>query len=184
MNRRHALLLLSAAPLAACVSAPPPATQDEILGLGASLAAMSPNIDPEEAHRAARVAYARTAELRDAYQITDPPLIHNAKVNAGIKPRGLCWQWANDMESRLRAEKFKTFSFHRAIANATTLRIDHSTVIMSARDAGMFDGMVLDPWRKGGILTWVPTATDPDYKWVSRAQVFADREAKERLKNY
>lgn len=184
MNRRHALILLSSMPLVACVSAPPLATQDEILELAGALAALSPEVDREEAARAARISYARTAELREIYQITDPPLVHNAKVNAGLRPRGLCWHWADDLEARLRAENFQTFSFHRAIANATSLRIDHSTVIISAKGEGMFDGMVLDPWRKGGVLTWVPTATDPKYKWVDRQIVFANRIERERLKNY
>lgn len=170
--------------LAGCVSAPPPASQDEVARLEAAILALGPGIDPAEAARAAKVAYARTAELREAYQITDPPLVHNSKVNLGLKPRGLCWHWAEDMEQALAAQGFKTLRLHRAIANATTLRIDHSTVIISARDAGMFDGLVLDPWRKGGVLTWVRTDQDPKYVWVPRAQVFADRAKRERLKNF
>lgn len=184
MNRRHALFLIGTAPLAACVSAPPEVTRAEVAALEVALIALGPDVDPEEAARAARVSYARTEELRRAYRITDPPLVHNTKVNMGLKPRGLCYQWADDMETRLRAERFETFTLHRAIANATTLRIDHSTLIISARGADMFDGIVLDPWRKGGELTWVRTDADPKYVWVPRAQVFADRAARERLRNY
>lgn len=184
MNRRRFVGLLATAPLAACVSAPPPASRADVDALAESLAALAPSVDSEEAIRAARLAYARTEELRRAYQITDPPLVHNAKVNMGLRPRGLCWHWAEDMEAALRAQHFKTFSLHRAIANATTLRIDHSTVIISARGADMFDGIVLDPWRKGGVLTWNPVTSDPHYKWVPRAKVFADREKRERLKNF
>ena len=184
MDRRKFLCLATVAPLAACVSAPEPVSMADVDALAARLISLSPEVDQEEAASAARLAYARTAELRDAYQITDPPLVHNTKVNMGLRPRGLCWHWADDMESALRAQGYQSFAFHRAIANATTLRIDHSTVIISARGQGMFDGIVLDPWRKGGVLTWVPTATDPDYDWVPRAKVFADRAERERLKNY
>ena len=184
MDRRRFLCLAALAPLGACAARFEPATKADVDALAAQLVALSSEVDPEEAQQAARLAYARTEELRVAYQITDPPLVHNAKVNMGLRPRGLCWQWADDLESALRAAKFRSFALHRAIANATTIRIDHSTVIISARGQGMFDGIVLDPWRKGGMLTWVATTQDPEYKWVPRAKVFADRAARERLKNY
>ena len=131
-------------------------------GLADEIQALGPEVDPEEAHRAARVAFERTAELARAYRITDPPLVHNAKVNMGLKPRGLCWQWADDMESRLAEEEFRTLELHRAIANwDNDFRIDHSTVIISARGDGMFDGIVLD--------------ADPRYTWHPRHLVFAAR---------
>lgn len=144
--------------------------------LAAEIQALSPAVDPEEAQRAARVAFERTAELARAYRITDPPMVHNAKVNMGLKPRGLCWQWADDMESRMAAEGFETLELHRAIANwQNPILIDHSTLIVSARGDSLFDGIVLDPWRKGGRLTHVPTDADPDYTWHPRALVFAAR---------
>ncbi len=144
--------------------------------LAAEIQALGPGVDREEAQRAARVAFERTAELARAYRITDPPLVHNAKVNMGLKPRGLCWQWADDMESRMAAEGFETLELHRAIANwQNPILIDHSTLIVSARGDSLFDGIVLDPWRKGGRLTHVPTDADPDYTWHPRDVVFAAR---------
>ena len=81
--------------LTACAQAPE-ATRDgdnepEIAALTQAIMDLGPEVDPAEAARAARIAYVHTSELAQAYQITDPPLIHNTKVNAGIKPRGLCW---------------------------------------------------------------------------------------------
>ena len=70
--------------------------------------ALGPEVDPDEAARAAEIAFSYTRELAIQYQITDPPLIHNTKVNMGLKPRGLCWHWAEDMERRLKAEGFQT----------------------------------------------------------------------------
>ena len=37
---------------------------------------------------------------------------------------------------------------------------------------------MLDPWRKGGRLTWVATPQDPDYDWKPREQVFATKRAR------
>lgn len=180
-----AFLLLSLAACAPPNAAPGAATAAEARtearktaaeGLAAAITRLSPEIDRLEAAEAARLAYARTEELRVAYRITDPPLVHNTLVNLGLKPRGLCWHWADDLEATLAAAGFETLTLHRAIANADTpFRIDHSTVILSAAGASMEDGLVLDPWRQGGTLTWVPTRADPDYRWVSRASVFAWR---------
>ena len=150
------------------------------LALARRILDLGPGVDPEEAARAADIAYDYTAELREEYQITDPPLIHNFKVNRGIKPRGLCWHWAEDMERRLKRENFQTLSLHRAIANHDNVRIDHSTAIVSAAGSTMFDGIVLDPWRKGGVLSWMPVAEDRRYDWRPRAEVlqfYRNREA-------
>ncbi|NNF92332.1 MAG: hypothetical protein HKM96_13155, partial [Boseongicola sp.] len=144
--------------LAACGVAPEKraaASTLQIAALAAEIRAMGENVDPEEAERAARIAYQHTRELAIQYQIVDPPLVHNTKVNMGLKPRGLCWHWAEDMEKRLKAENFETLVLYRAIANADNeWRIDHSTAIISARGEGMFEGIILDPWREGGYLFW------------------------------
>lgn len=164
--------------LAACAP-PPPAEQSDVEALAVAIRALGPDVDPEEAARAARISYAYTYQLSREYQITDPPLVHNTKVNMGLKPRGLCWHWAEDMEKRLRAEGFRTLDLHRAIANADKeYLIDHSTTLISAKGDDMFAGIVLDPWRKGGRLFWSRTLEDTRYTWVPR-DVVLDRRREE-----
>ena len=171
------MLLLWVGVLSACGGVPEeraPAAPEQIAELRSQIMALGPDIDPEEADLAARISFQHTSDLAIAYQITDAPLVHNAKVNMGLKPRGLCWHWAEDMEKRLVAEDFQTLDIHRAIANAdNAFRIEHSTAIISARGDGYLDGVVVDPWRKGGILTHVPVLTDPDYKWDAQQAVLA-----------
>lgn len=148
------------------------ATETEIGALAAEIVALGPDVDPEEARRAARISYSYSRELAIRYQIVDPPLIHNTKVNMGLKPRGLCWHWAEDMEARLKAENFRTLTLYRAIANADNpYRIDHSTAIIAAKGEGMYEGIVLDPWRTGGYLFWDQVTDDTRYNWVPREQV-------------
>ncbi|EEE38902.1 lipoprotein, putative [Rhodobacteraceae bacterium KLH11] len=172
---RILVLAVALATLAACAM-PPPSTGDEVQRLATEIQTLGPDIDPEEANRAARIAYAYTAQLADAYQITDPPLIHNAKVNKGLRPRGLCWHWAEDIERRLDQERFQTLEMHRAIANADNpFRIDHSTAIISRKGENMYEGIVLDPWRYGGVLYWAPLPEDSRYDWVPREVVLEKR---------
>ncbi|MEO1153486.1 MAG: hypothetical protein AAFX59_06355 [Pseudomonadota bacterium] len=178
------LAVLAFAILAGCSAptdrSPGPAATQDIVELTRAFQALGPEVDPEEAARAARIAYEHTYTLALQYQITDPPLIHNTKVNMGLKPRGLCWHWAEDIETRLAQENFQTLDLHRAIANHDKpLRIEHSTTIVSRRGDGMYDGIVVDPWRLGGVLTWVHTDEDADYDWVARDEVFAYKRARE-----
>lgn len=165
--------------VSACGVAPEkraPANEMEIRALANEIRAMSPSVDPEEAERAARISYSYTRTLAIQYQITDPPLIHNTKVNMGLRPRGLCWHWAEDMEKRLNAENFQTLTMYRAIANAhSDWLIDHSTAIIAASDEGLFDGIVLDPWRQGGTLFWDQVLEDKRYDWVPREEVLDAR---------
>lgn len=179
--------LLGFSLLAACAAPPPgdaghgaplkpglgPGTPGEIAALTAAIRELGPDVDPKEAARAARIAYTHTFTLARQYQITDGPLIHNTKVNMGSKPRGLCWHWAHDMEKRLKEEGFRTLDMHRAIANSQNWRLEHSTAIVSAKGDDFDEGIVLDPWRKGGILFWSPVLADTRYGWEKREVVLA-----------
>lgn len=182
----YVLALLALLTLTAC-SAPPPSSSDDVQRLATEIQRLGPDVDPQEAQRAASIAYAYTAQLAQEYQITDPPLIHNTKVNRGTRPRGLCWHWAEDIERRLKQENFRTLTLHRAIANADNpFRIDHSTAIISSSGETMYEGVVLDPWRYGGVLFWSPLAEDTRYDWVPREVVLRKRRQEQvaRLKPY
>ena len=153
-----------------------PPSESDLASLEGMILALGPGVSAEEAERAARVALQHTRELAVSYQITGSPLWHNAQVNLGIKERGLCWHWAEDMEERLLAERLETLEIHRAIANAfNPLRIEHSTAVISRKGDRFERGIVLDPWRLGGTLTFVPVLEDPDYKWEERQKVLAKK---------
>ncbi|QDC11440.1 hypothetical protein FHY55_20370 [Oceanicola sp. D3] len=157
--------------LAGC-GTPPTSTPDDVARLEQAILALGPGIDPAEAARAAQVSYAATARLAVAYEIEDGPLVHNMKVNAGKKPRGLCRHWAEDMEKALKAEGFRTLEVHRAIANARNpILLEHSTSIISRKGDSMYDGIVVDPWREGGHLTWIGTREDTRYPWEPRLTI-------------
>jgi hypothetical protein len=174
---RALALIISLVLLTACAPAGPTrATSDEVAALTTAIRAMSPHVDPDEAARAAQIAYAYTQQLAEQYQITDTALVHNAKVNAGLRPRGLCYHWAEDMERRLNREGFKTLDMTRAIANSEKrFFIEHSTAVITPRGALMQVGIVLDPWRQGGRLFWSPVTTDTRYVWKPRADVLRAR---------
>ena len=166
--------------LSACAQLPE-GSQDgdnepEIAALTQAIIDMGENVDPVEAAQAARLAYEYTDVLKMQYQITDPPLIHNSKVNAGLRPRGLCWHWATDLQDRIDAEGFETLVTHRAIANDQhPILISHSTAIIGAAGEDWDEGIVLDPWRFGGVMFWDEVVDDDRYPWEERSAVLAAR---------
>jgi hypothetical protein len=174
------LSLLTVLGLAGCATAPTDVTSrgegGQVAALAAAIRDLGPGVDAEEAARAARISYTHTDRLARAYRITDPPLIHNMKVNMGLRPRGLCWHWAHDMEKRLAREGFETLELHRAVANADNpFRLEHSTVIVSRRGDSLWQGIVLDPWREGGTLHWTPVQADTRFDWRPRHEILTKR---------
>lgn len=165
------MVLVSSVLLAGCAAAPRDVTQGDIDALAQEIRALDPAVSVEEATRAADIAYTYSLHLAEEYNVTDSPIIHNAKVNNGWRERGICVHWAEDIEKRLNAEGFDTLQVHRAISDGRQIRIDHSTAIISFRGASLDEGIVLDPWRFGGVLYWAPTLADTRYNWEPQMTV-------------
>jgi hypothetical protein len=133
-------------------------------GLRDQIAALSPSVHVNEAQRVAESAYATAERLRRDYAVTGPPLFHNFLVNIGIRKRGLCFQWAEDLLAQLDALKLTTLELHWAEARAGSLR-EHNCVVVTAKGQPFGQGIILDCWRHSGRLFWSPLATD-HYPWI------------------
>jgi hypothetical protein len=133
--------------------------------LGDRIAALGPKVRRDEAGRVAECAYATAQRLRRNYgTVWGPPSLNNILVNTGIRKRGLCFQWAEDLLAQLDALKVTTLDLHWAEAYAGTWR-EHNVVVVTAKDRPMHDGILLDCWRHSGHLFWSAVAAD-DYPWV------------------
>jgi len=152
----------------------PNAAQQRIDELSLALMALGDDIDSDEARRAATIAIEYPLVLAREYQVSDPPLVHNVLVNLGVKPRGLCVDWTADLMARLYEERLRSFELHWGVANyESAFRIEHSTVIISARGDSLQQGLVLDPWRYSGQLFWAKTPQDAEYDWKPHADIQA-----------
>ena len=176
------LLLPGCATSTAVVESPPPNGQQQIDDLRLAILAMGDDIDPDEAARAATIAIEYPLQLAQQYEISSGPLMHNFLVNIGVKPRGLCIHWTWDLLARLQQERFRSLDLHWGIANyENAFRLEHSTVIISAANDPMQQGLVLDPWRNAGRLFWARTQQDPSYQWRPHAEVHALKREREAL---
>jgi len=166
--------------LQGCATSPVPielapnAAQQRIDELSLALMALGDDIDNGEARRAATIAIEYPLQLAQEYKVSDPPLVHNVLVNLGIKERGLCVDWTSDLMTRLYEERFRSFELHWAVANyESAFRIEHSTVVISARGDSLQQGLVLDPWRYSGYTFWAKTPQDAEYDWKPHADIQA-----------
>ena len=162
--------LVMALTVAGCTGQPR-AQHGNIDALAAEIRMLGPEIDPEEAYRAAHIAVTYSKQLAQEYEITDSPIIHNAKVNTGLRERGLCNHFAEDLTKRMRQEGFRTLSIHWATSPPTPFRIIHHSAVVSGRGGTIYDGILLDPWRYGGDLFWSRPEADKRYDWRPRMEV-------------
>ncbi len=160
----RSLLILVTLALAAC-QAPPADRQGGPEALAAAIRALGPEVDPEEAARAAEIAYAYPLQLAEEWRVEDPPLVHNFKVLEGLREKGLCNDWARAMLERLGQENFRTLALHWSTSPPEGFRVIHHSAVISARGGTLYDGIVLDPWRWGGVLYWSADEDDPRYEW-------------------
>ena len=166
--------VLTALVLGGCATKAPTATPDDVQALAQAIEALDPKVDPVEAQKAAEIAYEYSRQLKQDWNVTDPAIVHNAKVINGFREFGLCNDWAQAMTTRLRQEQFRTLDLHWATSPPTALRIIHHSAAISAKGGTLDEGIILDPWRNSGALAWAPTTKDTRYNWRPRSEVRAE----------
>jgi hypothetical protein len=171
--RASAGMLIALLTLGGCATVPQPgaieraALEKRAEKLAADLAALGPDVAPAEAAEFARIAIFYPLDLAARYELTTPPLWHNTLVNFGIKPRGLCVQWAQDLLDRLEQVGASTLQLHWGIANQVAVfQLEHYAVVITAPGQPLKTGIVLDAWRDSGKWFWAPVARDEHYAWV------------------
>jgi len=139
-----------------------PRNSPEVHKLEEELTALLGYQDPEIS-LLAHTAIEQTNVLARQYQITGFPLLHNFLVNIGIKDRGLCCHWTEDLLKALTALELKHFRLVWAVSNYGTFR-EHNSIAVVPEGKKLQEGLILDPWRNAGKLFWTPTGQD-HYEW-------------------
>ncbi|MEY2881692.1 MAG: hypothetical protein RLZZ15_4072, partial [Verrucomicrobiota bacterium] len=118
-----------------------------------------------EAKRIAAVTLATTAALRTQWRPFGPALLNNMLVNMRYRPRGLCYEWTNDLLEPLEALGLVGFELHWGTSFWGDRLKEHNAVVITARGRPFAEGLVLDAWRFGGRLVWVRVRDDGRYPW-------------------
>lgn len=135
--------------------------------LAGDLRALAPSVGVREADVLATTAVEKSAALALEYRPLLHPWLNNNLVNSGFRPRGLCWHWRDDLFPHLYKLRLRTLEVHLATAKRGTA-FEHNAVVVTARGIPFSEGIVLDPWRGGGALTWARVSADR-YPWVPLA---------------
>ena len=125
------------------------------------LAALSPRVDPKEATLAADCAFAMASRLRHRYRMFGTPIFNNFLVYHGLRKRGYCYQWTEDLLIALDALKLKTLELHWGESYAGTWR-ENNCLVITAKGQPFDRGMILDCWRHFGHLRWNLVLSDED----------------------
>jgi len=145
--------------------------------LANQLASLSRRVDPNEATLVAQCAFSTVARLRQQYRMFGTPIFNNFLVYHGLRKRGYCYQWSEDLLLALDTLKLKTLELHWGEAYAGTYR-ENNCVVVTAKGQPFDRGMILECWRHFGHLRWnlVPSDEDRYYentKWAEKVRARA-----------
>jgi hypothetical protein len=85
--------------------------------------------------------------------------------NVGLRERGLCCHWAEDLVARMLSLDLQSLEVHWVVASRGSLLREHSSVLLVPNGEPSDKGLVLDGWRDSGTLVWAVAAADR-YAWT------------------
>ena len=139
--------------------------KNSIYKLQKDIEKLSLNINKNEAKEFAKVAILYSKHLANEYELVSPPLYHNTLVQMGIKKRGYCFHFAQDLIKELKKQNFKTLDL-RWVVHDKTRYWEHSSIVVSAKGKPIQKGIILDAWRNSGELFWAKLLEDNGYNWI------------------
>lgn len=144
-------------------------TPQRVSALSNDLMQLGDGIDYQEARIFAYESLLYPRTLAERYGLVYPPTFHNFLINTGIKDRGLCYQWSEDMITHLKGLHPHSFDLRWGVANKGAFD-EHNSVVVVAKGKPFQTGILIDPWRKSGELYWTKLGDDPEYKWVENLE--------------
>src|SRR5438445_7582426 len=127
--------------------------------LAKQLAALSPRVDPSEAKLLADYAYATVAQLRQEYRMFGTPIFNNFLVYHGLKKRGYCYQWSEDLLIALDKLKLTSLELHWGEYDPGAWR-ENNCIVVTAKGQPFNRGIMLECWRHLGHLYFGPVVSD------------------------
>lgn len=135
----------------------------QVVLLEKQLAELNPEVGAADAAHLAQAAVQESINLAHEYRVVRPAWFHNVLVNHGLRERGLCFEWTNDLFVKLYELHCVSLELHLAVARMDTRR-EHNSIVVTARGQAFENGVVLDAWRHSGRLWSGPVLADK-YPW-------------------
>jgi len=137
--------------------------ETSIKNLSNALAGLARDVDPAEAEQLSVTAHTTARKLKRDYRVVLNPEFTVFLVNIGMRKRGWCGHWAQDIGARLKELNLKTLVLHWGVAYDHTSS-ENNCLVVTARNQPFQDGIILDGWRRAGRLFWCPVVKDDEYE--------------------
>jgi hypothetical protein len=134
-----------------------------IKDLSKALAGLAADVDPAEAEQISATAHTTARRLAREYRVVLNPELTVFLVNVGMRKRGWCGHWSQDIGARLKELKPKTLVLHWGVAYDHTSS-ENNCIVVTARNQPFADGIIIDGWRRAGRLFWCPVIKDHEYE--------------------
>src|SRR5216117_1528804 len=128
-----------------------------------ALVALAADVDPAEAQSLSVTAHTTARRLKREYRVVLNPEFTVFLYNIGMRKRGWCGHWAQDIGAELKELKLKTLVLHWGEAYPNTSS-ENNALVVTARNQRFEDGVLLDAWRRAGRLLWCPVKKDDEYE--------------------
>ncbi|PYI43623.1 MAG: hypothetical protein DMF12_03105 [Verrucomicrobia bacterium] len=134
-----------------------------IKDLAKALTALATDVDPAEAQALSVTAHTKARSLKKEYRVVLNPEFTVFLYNIGMRKRGWCGHWAQDIGAELKELKLKTLVLHwgEAYPNTTS---ENNALVVTAQNQRFEDGIILDGWRRAGRLFWCQVKKDDEYE--------------------
>jgi len=151
-----------------CVSHTPTVEEDNVVKLSTLLHTLSPHVTSSETMQLSRDVFAKTAKLTKEFEMTSPPQYHNFLVTIGVREKGLCYHWSDALYNYFTTQNYPSFEFHLVGANIGEYWSEHNSLVIVVKGMPIEEGIIIDPWRKGGKLYFSKVKEDEKYIWRHR----------------
>lgn len=123
----------------------------------------------EETYRLSKSLVENIQLLQKRYKmgVASFPIVHNFMIDLGLKKRGACKHWAEDLLQVIDAQPHPHFVAHWGEAHPGNIR-EHNVAVLVPRQASFKQGILIDPWRTGGRPFWTIVNQDSPHwqSWV------------------
>jgi len=138
-----------------------------------------PGISSSEAQRISNILVDTSERLAQSYKLVAPSWYHNILVNRKLKPRGLCYQHADDLQRELVKHRFKSLYVVQGVRCRNNWQgwrrcLEHHCLVIIPKGYAFSDGMVVDSWKDSGNLLAHPVR-GAEHIWIPFPFEYADK---------
>jgi len=127
--------------------------------LADELGSLSPRVSRDEAKLLADCAFVTVSKLRREYRMFGTPIFNNFLIYHGLRKRGYCYQWSEDLLLALDKLNLKSLEVRWGEYDPNTWR-ENNCLVVTAKGQSFNRGIMLEAWRHLGHLYFGPIASD------------------------